>query len=102
MAELIKLASTLRSKTPDQIATAPILKDRKAFLLESLGDAREADTTFERIIGGDELQPINYLERGAIAARAVARVNLGPHGFGTGFLVAPGAYYSPIVHCFKT
>ena len=33
--------------------------------------------------------PVAYLERGAIAARAVARIDLGGGAFGTGFLIAP-------------
>jgi len=89
LAELIKLAVTLRNKRPEEIAPEQVLQSRKEFLRESLGETREADNVYERIIGGDELQPITYLERGAIAARAVARVNLGPQGSGTGFLIAP-------------
>ena len=89
LAELIKLATTLRSKTPDEVATPQVLQTRKDFLRESLGQREEADNVFERIIGGDELQPVNYLERGSIAARAVARVNLGAGSFGTGFMISP-------------
>ena len=33
--------------------------------------------------------PVAYLERGAIAARAVARIDLGGGQYGTGFLIAP-------------
>ena len=90
LAELIRLAISLRNQTPTEVAPADVLQSRRDFLRESLGETREADTVFERIIRGDELQPINYLERGAIAARAVARVALPPGGgFGTGFLIAP-------------
>ena len=90
LAELIRLAISLRNQTPTEVAPADVLQSRRDFLRESLGETREADTVFERIIRGDELQPINYLERGAIAARAVARVALAPGGgFGTGFLIAP-------------
>lgn len=89
LAELLELASTLRRKTPDEIAPASILQTRRDFLRESLGTTRDADIAFERIIGGDELQPVNYLERGMVAARAVARIRLGSGGSGTGFLVAP-------------
>ena len=37
------------------------------------------------------MQPVSYLTRGAIAARAVARIELrgGQGGYGTGFLIAP-------------
>lgn len=89
LAELIRLASTLRSKRPDEIASADVLQSRRQFLHESIGETQEADTVFERIIGGDELQPIAYLERGMIAARAVARIKLGPQSSGSGFLIAP-------------
>src|SRR5262245_12384466 len=89
LAELIKLASTLRNKQPSQAATREVLKSRREFLRESLGEAVEADDIFERIIRGDELQPVAYLERGMIASRAVARVDIGGGKFGTGFLVAP-------------
>lgn len=49
----------------------------------------------ERIISGNELSPIYYLERGLVAARAVGRIEVvGPRGavvaYGTGFLVADG------------
>src|SRR5262245_47515605 len=89
LAELIRLATTLRAKKPDEAASKQVLQTRKEFLRESLPTRFEAEQAFERIIGGDELQPITYLERGAIAARAVARINLGGGGFGTGFLIAP-------------
>src|SRR6187402_2329534 len=89
LAELIRLAATLRTKTPDEIASADVLQSRRQFLRESIGETQEADTVFERIVGGDELQPVSYLERGMIAARAVTRLRLGPRNFGTGFLIAP-------------
>src|SRR5258705_720327 len=90
LAELIRLAISLRYQTPTDVAPADALQSRRDFLRESLGETREADTVFERIIRGDELQPINYLERGAIAARAVARVVLPPGGgVGTCVLIAP-------------
>ncbi len=89
LAELIRLALTLRNKTPDELASSDLKRQRRDFLSESIGATEEAQTTFERIIGGDELQPISYLERGMIAARAVARVDLRGQGYGTGFLIAP-------------
>lgn len=89
LAELIRLALTLRSKSPEQVASPDLIRQRRDFLNESIGEAEEAQTTFERIIGGDDLQPIAYLERGAIAARAVARIDLRNNGYGTGFLIAP-------------
>ena len=90
LAELIRLAISLRNQKPTDVAPADVLQSRRDFLRESLGETREADTVFERIIRGDELQPVSYLERGSIAARAVARIELSSGaGFGTGFLIAP-------------
>lgn len=53
------------------------------------------DKAFERILGKSNLFPINYLSRGAIKARAVAKIQLFfrgeiPAGSGSGFLVGPG------------
>ena len=76
LAELIRLAISLRNQKPTDVAPADVLQSRRDFLRESLGETREADTVFERIIRGDELQPVSYLERGSIAARAVARIEL--------------------------
>lgn len=89
LAELIRLALTSRSKPSDVVASPDILNSRRDFLRETIGDDLDAKRAFERIIGGDELQPIAYLERGVIAARAVARMDLGSQGFGTGFLISP-------------
>lgn len=89
LAELIRLALTSRSKAPEVAASPDILSLRRDFLRETVGDSVDSDVAFERIIGGDELQPISYLERGMIAARAVARMELGAQSFGTGFLISP-------------
>jgi endonuclease G len=43
----------------------------------------------ERIIGGNDLQDVNYLEVALAVARGVARIKL-PNGAATGFLVGPG------------
>jgi endonuclease G len=82
-----------RDKAPDELATAEVQRQRKEFLEQSLGETRapeQIDRIYERILGGNDLMPIAYLQRGAIAARAVARVDLGGGSFGTGFLIAPG------------
>jgi hypothetical protein len=55
LAELIRLAISLRYQTPTDVAPADALQSRRDFLRESLGETREADTVFERIIRGDEL-----------------------------------------------
>lgn len=89
LAELIRLASSFRSKRPDDVASPAVLQDRREFLRQSIGETQEAEAAFERIIDGDELQPVAYLERGSLAARAVARIEIGLRSYGTGFLIAP-------------
>jgi endonuclease G len=64
-------------------------------LVAETGSLREARGMLERMIGGNDLSPINYLARGTAASRAVCRVHLRDEsgqtvGFGTGFLIAPG------------
>ena len=82
------LVASRRNKPPSVAAMPSVLNSRRRFLRDS--GAPDAEDTFERIIAGDELQPVSYLERGMIAARSVARVALGGRaGFGTGFLIAP-------------
>lgn len=86
------LARSMGGKAPAQVASADAKRQRHDFLVASLGDAAQAERAFERIIGGNELQPVSYLERGAIAARAVARIAIRSSrgsGWGTGFLIAP-------------
>ena len=85
------------SQSPLELADPQAIAQRRQFLRDSLNDDTEARKAFERIIGGDELQPVSYLERGGIAARAVARVAIGAAaarsgGYGTGFLIAPGVF----------
>ncbi|WP_209008984.1 trypsin-like serine peptidase [Pseudovibrio japonicus] len=51
-------------------------------------------TAFERIMGASDIFPINYLSRGATAARSICKVQVYreghiPSGAGSGFLVAP-------------
>ncbi len=55
---------------------------------------RAEGVSLERIINGNDLMPVNYLERGVKAARAVGRISLGDAGgnvvgYGTGFMVSP-------------
>jgi endonuclease G, mitochondrial len=80
--------------TPKDIATPEECSKRQQFLQQSLGDESLALNILERILEGNELQPINYLKRGEIAARAVARIQICQpngqrYGWGTGFLIAP-------------
>jgi endonuclease G len=81
-----------RNKGPSELASEKVKQERKEFLGESLRETRapeEIERIYERVLGGNDLMPIAYLERGAIAARAVARIDLGGGAYGTGFLIAP-------------
>lgn len=51
---------------------------------------RTEGRTLEGILGSNETDHINFLERGLRAARSVCRLLLGRMPVGTGFLVAPG------------
>lgn len=84
-----------KGKVPRDLADAGQIDQRRQFLRESLGDSSTADAVLERIIGGNELQDVNFLPRGAIAAKAIARIEIRSasgrlEGYGTGFLIAPG------------
>lgn len=85
-----------RDKVPDELASDREKVERRQFLRDSLQDVDRADRLFERIIAGNELQDVNYLERGAVAARAVGRVAIRKQGtlkgWGTGFLIAPNVF----------
>jgi endonuclease G len=81
-----------RGKRPAEIAPAYVKREREQFLHASLRETRapaEIEQIYERILGGNDLMPVAYLQRGAIAARAVGRIDLGRGSFGTGFLIAP-------------
>jgi len=67
---------------------------RYAQLLAESGDPEIARTQLERLIGGNDLVSINYLDRGSLTARSICRIRLRNQsgdtvGFGTGFLIAP-------------
>lgn len=85
----------IRDQQPGEIASQDAIDKRRKFLDESLDTAKESAGAYERILFGNELQPVSYLERGAIASAAVARIFIRapggrPTGYGTGFLIAPG------------
>lgn len=91
--EALVLAS--RGRPPRELATPEVLDDRRRLLEQTEGDRALGDLAFERLIDGDELQPVNALQRGAVAARPVCRLSLvdpsgAPAGHATAFLVAPG------------
>lgn len=65
----------------------------RAILRETLLEPGDA-LGLERVLGGNDLLPINYLSRGLRAGRSVCRIHVHrpngrPEGFGTGFLVTP-------------
>src|SRR5262245_43711451 len=89
-----ELVAQTRDKKPLELSSATARAARRNFLRESLADETRAEIMFERIIAGNELQDVNYLARGARAARSVARIAIRePNGrltgWGTGFLIAP-------------
>jgi endonuclease G, mitochondrial len=89
-----KCIQTRQNLTPGDTATPEERLKRQQFLNRSLGNEQLALDTLERILEGNELQPINYLQRGVIASRAVARIQIRQpngqsYGWGTGFLIAP-------------
>ena len=94
--DLRALVKYAKDKPPAELGTPEQLIERQQFLAESLGNARETKEFYERIIAGNELQDVNFLSRGARAARAVGRIIIrSPSsgqltGHGTGFLIAPG------------
>lgn len=87
--DLRRIVADSRAKAPGDLASADTLQDRLQLLTATRPD-EAANALFERIIAGDELQPINYLPIGAAAARSICRLTmLEPRGFATGFLIAP-------------
>src|SRR5262245_61243373 len=71
------------------------LKQRYDQILAEVHDPEEARRTLERIINGNDLTDVAYLERGAVCARSVGRIVVRSDDdrilmYGTGFLVAPG------------
>lgn len=92
--DLEQLVVHTRDKAPCELDDAPHLAKRHEFLRRSIGDEPVALAKFERIIQGNEIQDVNFLTRGARAAKAVARISIREPsgrlvGFGTGFLIAP-------------
>ena len=87
--DLHRMVADGRAKAPGDLATADSLQDRLQLLAATRTDAA-ANVLFERILAGDELQPVRYLPLGAAAARSICRLTmLQPRGFATGFLIAP-------------
>ncbi len=64
-------------------------------LMEATQSRPAAAAALERVLEGNDLIGINYLERGTLASRSICRIILRDvrqrtEGYGTGFLVAPG------------
>jgi endonuclease G, mitochondrial len=92
--DLGDLIDSLKGKRPVDLASESQLLARQRFLHDSIVDPVRAEKVYERIIGGNELQDVNFLARGAIAAKSVGLVSIRTPsgrgvGTGTGFLVAP-------------
>jgi endonuclease G len=88
------LADTPVDTKPDQLAPVDALAERENMLRDTQGNTRGA-IAFERLIAGDELQAINYLPRGIVAARPIGRITVADAAdnareYGSGFLIAPG------------
>lgn len=84
-----------RNKTPAALATDRQKSDRLDFIATHERPIGESPVeVLERIIGGNEIQDVNYLARGARVAQAICRITIVDEvgrnlGRGTGFLVAP-------------
>jgi endonuclease G len=92
--DLEALVAERRGKPPADFASAEMRERRAAFLRASLSEELDPASSFERVLAGNELQPASYLQRGAIAARAIARIAVRgvggeQQGWGSGFLIAP-------------
>lgn len=91
----VKVEQTLGEGERSKRTTAEQRARRYSEFLTETGSAPSARAALERLLGGNDLTPINYLERGLLAARSVCRIRLrdpsgSTSGFGTGFLVGPG------------
>jgi endonuclease G, mitochondrial len=80
-----------RDAPPSVMASADAKADRYQMLAKTYGNTKQTRLAYERLIAGDELQPVNYLPHGVVAARPVCRLTMtNPRGWATGFLIAPG------------
>lgn len=89
------LAKALADGERPRRMTSEQRRARYPTLVAQTGNDERAQTLLERLIGGNDLVGINFLELGTACARSVCRVHLRDGsgttlGFGTGFLVAPG------------
>src|SRR5262245_46319984 len=75
--------------------TADDKRHRYQQALRATDSVERANLLLERLIGGNDLDGINYLAKGTFASRPVCRIQLRDGagnvlGFGSGFLIAPG------------
>jgi endonuclease G len=89
-----RLETVARTTPPPDRVPAERIVLRKSRLAEA--DVRPSRVAFERILGRNDLLDVNYLSRALRACRAVCRIVLRDRtgretGYGTGFLVSPGA-----------
>lgn len=92
--DLVRLKAQTRDATPDELDDAQAKTNRLRFLGATSLSTEMAERALERIISGNELQPVNYLELGALAARAICRIDIADASgrrvaWGSGFLIAP-------------
>ena len=81
--------------TESRSASPTMKQERFTTVLAQTRDPAQADRIMERIIAGNDLVDVNYLELGLLCSHSVCRIHLrdgsgSTIGYGTGFLVAPG------------
>jgi endonuclease G len=91
-----RVAQEKRDETPIEETTRTFV-EKRGFAMRRAGTADPdfGARSLERIIKGNDLVPVNYLERGVGCARAVCRIRLmntsrETVGFATGFMVGRG------------
>src|SRR5262245_16102038 len=95
-AKAAHLDSLLKDVSVDEEreAAAGEVAARRLAIQRNLADPLAARVRLERILKGNDLSDISYLEQGLVAGRPVCRIVLRLNGslvgYGTGFLVAPG------------
>ncbi len=93
--DLASLAERVRGARPAAVAPQAQQRARRRFLETLYSEEGQAEQAFERIIGGNELQDVNYLPRGSLVARAILRIVIRATGgrvlgYGTGVLIGDG------------
>lgn len=92
---LLTLREQRRTQTPGELEPPSRIHQRLRHALLADDRSEEPEGLLERIVNGNDLTGVNYLERGMITGKSVARVQVcdtdrNVIGFGTGFLIAPG------------